>query len=186
MLLACAALIGSLCVPPEFVSVSQFSSMIVSNEKSQFDSERSHRTGIEIVAWSSDMIEEALSNGMDRVCDRGWCVHYRKHCSEDGRFCAVSTSAAEHASDSANPLHLVVVNTGFQIHAPSRATMQRIMGRLGYVLHAEGGRPTSVMHITRFDRESMSITGGIGCLRSVWVEGCPRPEFPQFPRPAHL
>jgi hypothetical protein len=199
MLLACAVLIGNLCVPPQYLALTRAGAMVTETDSQgrplplAFDPALSRRAGIEIVPWSSDMIEGGLSFAMNRVCASGWCVFYRKHCSDSWRLCEYSVSNAIVDVPGDTAVHPLTRQTGIDIRAPSRAAMRRIIGELGFVvhsahgftLHADRDPAAAVVPLARLNVESPDATHVIDCMRSVWVQGCERPAFPQFEPPAH-
>ena len=181
MLLACAALIGSLCVPQEYVPVSAFSSMV--NTPSLFDAEQSRRTGIYILAWSSDSFGLASTLGVDRACAQGWCVYYRKHCDPSRHFCEVAQADTVRESDPGRSG--LTLYKGFRIEARNQADLRRVMGRLRFVVSIDDRPSDILLPLAAFARNSPDITDFIGCRRSVWVEGCSRPPAPELRRFEH-
>lgn len=190
-MLACAALIGFLCVPQHYVHVTREAAMYYAVDAQgnrlpeAFDPALSKRFGIEIVGWTSDQIFEITSLGLDRVCAQGWCVYYRKHCDDGGRHCRVVLSGGVEAPAQTGVIGLVS-HTGFEIHAPSRAAMRRIFGALRLQIQDGMGEARATVPLSHFNREAPDNEIPRGCMRSVWVEGCGQPPFPNSQRPAHL
>lgn len=185
MILACAVLIGSLCVPREYTAVAHFAASYVV-ENPHYDEAEARRRKTEIYAWSSDMVDGATTVGLDRVCDHGWCVYYRKHCEAGGRRCTYMQTSEVQVAPGRTGAAGVTVNQGFQIDAPSRAAMRRIIARLRFATHVDKGEAVFSVPLAELDRESPSLRNYISCMPSVWVEGCGPPRRTWAKRPEHL
>lgn len=183
MILACAALIGALCVPPQYEAVAQFSSLLVSTTPSKFDPAAVRRTQTHILFWSSDQIVDGSSIGMDRVCRDGWCVYYRRHCGPYGKTCSATLS--DGVAEAGDPIRPLTFDAGFEIHAPTRAAMRRILLAVKLTLHWNRDGTATAVPLAELRAES--ATGNIvGCSQIVWFEGCAKPLFPRGRRPEHL
>lgn len=180
-MLALCTVIGLLCVPPDYVPLTRSFAMFVQVDErgkqlpERFDEALSKRRGIEISSIDSDYFQVVSTLGLDRVCTQDRCAYYRKRCEPTACHYRITTVSKDHGA----PQGLMVsMEPNVEVRAPTPAALRKIIGRLRYVLKYESKSPV-LIPLTRFSHESPSLNMR-GCMRSIWVQGCPRPEFPQF------
>jgi hypothetical protein len=185
MLHLCAVFIGYLCVPADYDAVAHFSSMIVRTNAfgqplvEHFDPTEAKRRGVEIHAWSSDSIRIVSPLGLDRICSRGWCVYYRKHCDAATRSCIYAHSEPFPADGRKAWAAGVVIANTIDIHASSKAALAKLRHDLRFIIHLNSENDFVSVPLTALNRESPDITNFRDCMRSIWVEGCGPPELPE-------
>lgn len=186
MLHLCVAIVASLCVPTKYAAVSQFSSMYTRVDadghpmKDSFDPAEVKRTGIAIHTWDSDSIRTVSPLGLDRICAKGWCVYYRKHCDEAALTCTYAYSEPTPAHTADEWERGLAIYQGAEIHAPSKSEMTKLLGEIVFVIHFKNESDIVSVSLSALDQESADVTHFRGCMRSIWVQGCPKPELPQF------
>jgi hypothetical protein len=186
----CALILAYICVPQEYVPVSQLSSMIVETDAAgkpvlRFNPAIARRRGIEIDAWDSDDIHEVSPALMNKACSGGWCIYYRKHCDAELRNCQYVESDPVPADFTRTFDKAVASSKGFEIHARSRAIYRETENTLRLVLHTGDDGRSAYLPLTKLTQLSDSINV-TNCMRSVWMQGCGPPPFPRLPRPTRL
>lgn len=176
-MLAACIILGSLCVPAQYVPVTRVSigPVMSATPLDKFDEAESRRRGLEILSWSSDSIQLASPLGLSRVCAAGSCVYYLKHC--EGTSCKYLFSQAVH--DSEPTQDGLWFSRGLDIHTRSTAQLRHVIGALRLAVDSESGTSVSVP-LARLSTESSDLNHMRSCMRSIWVQGCPRPELPQL------
>ena len=173
MLLACAALIGNLCVPQQYVAVAQFSAMYVSHTK--FDQEVARRTDTEIAFWSSDSIAVGKPTGLDRICAEGWCVYYHKHCYDAFLVCTFVQSGEMAAASAGSTDLKIALHEGFSVHARSDLAMRVLLRRVRFVIHRNDDGSAVTVPLTKFEHDGGEINQFAEyrvCLTTAWAPGC--------------
>jgi hypothetical protein len=131
MLLACAALIGSLCVPPQYVAMAQFTAL--QQAPAPFDPKTVLARGNAIWFWNSEAVATMRRADLSRYCAEGWCIYYQKHCLRPALVCTFVVSD-EFAAD--KPMQTVPVHKGFSIHEGRSVLKWRMLERdVQYVIH---------------------------------------------------
>ncbi|HEY8699008.1 MAG TPA: hypothetical protein VIM02_15475 [Rhizomicrobium sp.] len=175
---ACALIFASLCISQHNLEITNTFSMVVMKDHG-FNPEAVKRRGLEIEAMESDSIETANSLFLNRACGHGWCLYYRRKCQPTSCRFEVSDSVREDAVR--GPVDFA---TNFEIHARTKARLQRFMKSLIVTLGERGQTPVAFISLSRLDRETRARA--FSCSASVWYEGCPRPRFPMMKRPARV
>jgi hypothetical protein len=182
----CAVIIASLCVPQKYIAVSQFFSMYTRVDadghplKDLFDPAEVKRTGIEIHAIESDNIRDASPLGFDRICAKAWCVYYRKHCKDKGLTCSYVYSVGHTANAMQEWRQGLAISQDMEIRAPSKSAMAKLQRELHFIVHFQSEKDFVSVPLSTLDHESPDVGHLRYCMRSIWVQGCPRPERPQF------
>jgi len=181
MLLACAALIGRLCVPAAYIDIAHYESMVTDNRPRAYSAEMARRRRIDIMFFSGDSFEQQLSVTLNRTCHKGLCVYYRRHCTAAGTTCEweVSDTTPERPAQDVTLVHESIV-----IKARSHSAMRTLLGQVRFVLKIEAGRMTESLPLSALGIESVDVHPSVGCERTVWVQGCPRPGARRWQRPA--